>query len=125
MAECSVTSEHKTETRIVLVTGGNRGIGFEIVNGLTKIESNTVILTCRKEEDGLKAVEHFKELGRNNVVFRRLDLNDEKSIDELIKSVLTDFHHVDCLVNNAGIFSDGTSQSPVIASSTSVIEKMK
>jgi len=117
-----VVTEQKIPNRIVLVTGGNKGIGLEIVNGLSKIESNTVILTCRKEEDGLKTVEHFKKLGRNNVEFRRLDLTEEKSIEALIKNILSDFKHVDILVNNAGIYLDGKIGNRVLASATSIPE---
>jgi len=107
---------------IILVTGGNRGIGLEIVNSLSKDTKNTVIFTCRSEEEGAKALKLFQKAGKNNVVYLPLDLNDEKSIDTLIKNVLKQYHHVDILVNNAGIYSDGTPNGAVSALATSITE---
>jgi len=115
-------TEEKKGGHIILVTGGNRGIGLEIVNSLSKDKNNTVIFTCRSEDEGGKALKAFKKAGKNNVVYLRLDLNDEKSIDALIKNVLKEYHHVDILVNNAGIFSDGTPTGPVSGLSTSITE---
>jgi len=85
------------------VTGGNRGIGVEIVNGLSKDKNNLVIFTCRKPEEGAAALEKFKKQGKNNVLYRPLDLDDDKSVDSLIASVLQEFKYIDWLVNNAGI----------------------
>jgi len=122
MSDKKISKTEAKEGHIILVTGGNRGIGLEIVNGLSKDKNNTVIFTCRSEEEGAKALKGFKKAGKNNVVYLRLDLNDEKSIDALIKNVLKEYHHVDILVNNAGIFSDGSPNSPVSALSTSLTE---
>jgi len=115
-------TEDNKDSRIILVTGGNRGIGYEIVNGLSKDKNHTVIFTCRSEEDGEKALKLFKTAGKNNVVYHQLDLSDEKSIDSLIKYVLKEYQHVDILVNNAGIFSDGTANNQVNCLSTSVTQ---
>jgi len=120
-----MSTEIKTKHRVVVVTGGNRGIGLEIVNGLSKIEKDIIIFTSRTEEGGMKALEHFRTLGRTNVEYRPLDLCDEKSIDSFIKGVLRDFNHVDCLVNNAGTYDEGPSESPVLASNTNIADAEK
>jgi len=113
--------EKDATPRIALVTGGNRGIGFEIVNGLSKNKNDLVIFTCRKAEDGAIALEKFKQLGKNNVVFRQLDLEDDRSIDSLITSVLEEYKYVDWLVNNAGIYLQSSSSTL----STNVADVMK
>jgi len=102
------TKDEKSSSskRIALVTGGNRGIGVEIVNGLSKDKNNLVIFTCRKADEGAAALAEFKKAGRTNVLFRPLDLDDDKSVDALITNILQEFKYVDWLVNNAGVLVD-------------------
>ncbi|MEI4889637.1 SDR family NAD(P)-dependent oxidoreductase, partial [Klebsiella pneumoniae] len=56
------------EKRIAVVTGGNKGIGFETCR---KLASNgiTVILTARNEKNGSEAVEKLKASGLSDLVF--------------------------------------------------------
>ena len=84
--------------RVALVSGGNRGIGLEIVHQLAE-RGNTVILGSRDEEQGRAAAEGLS----GDVVVRQLDVTDEKSVDWLAASVEEEFGRLDILVNNAGI----------------------
>jgi NAD(P)-dependent dehydrogenase (short-subunit alcohol dehydrogenase family) len=84
-----------------LVSGGNRGIGLEIVHQLAE-RGNTVILGSRDEEQGRAAAEGLS----GDVVVRQLDVTDEKSVDWLAASVEEEFGRLDILVNNAGISND-------------------
>ncbi|XP_024022724.1 (+)-neomenthol dehydrogenase-like isoform X1 [Morus notabilis] len=88
--------------RYAVVTGANKGIGFETVR---KLASNgvTVILTARDEKRGLEAVEKLKENGLSDkVLFHQLDVTDPTSIASLADFVKTRFGKLDILVNNAG-----------------------
>ena len=87
--------------RVALVSGGNRGIGLEIVHQLAE-RGNTVILGSRDEEQGQAAAEGLS----GDVVVRQLDVTDEKSVDWLAASVEEEFGRLDILVNNAGVTSD-------------------
>ena len=87
--------------RVALVSGGNRGIGLEIVRQLAG-RGITVILGSRDEEQGRAAAEGLP----GAVVVRQLDVADEKSVDRLGASIEEEFGRLDILVNNAGISND-------------------
>ncbi len=87
--------------RVALVSGGNRGIGIEIVRQLAG-KGITVILGSRDEEKGRSAAEGVE----GDVVVRQLDVTDQKSVDRLAGSIEEEFGRLDILVNNAGVAND-------------------
>lgn len=95
-------------SKVILVTGANRGIGFEICRQLVRLR-HQVILTARSEEKGKQASAQLK----GNVVFRTLDVTDQESIDNLFHFVKDEFHKLDVLINNAGITRQNTEFSAV------------
>jgi NAD(P)-dependent dehydrogenase (short-subunit alcohol dehydrogenase family) len=90
---------------IALVTGANRGIGFEICRQLAS-RGAQVILTARKSETGDEAA---KRLTAQNLAakFHVLDVTNESSIMALHDFLARDFGRLDILINNAGIIDDG------------------
>jgi len=90
--------------KIALVTGGNRGIGFEICRQLAK-KGFKVILTARSEEKGREAVDLLLKEGLQ-VDFHQLDVINEESIDNVRIFVENGYDKLDILVNNAGILTD-------------------
>jgi short chain dehydrogenase len=93
-------TEHRP---IIVVTGGNRGIGFEICRQLAS-RGAQVVLTARKPDAGQEAV---KQLGAQNqsVQFHPLDTTRAESIAALCEFLEQSFGHLDALVNNAGIIT--------------------
>ncbi len=87
--------------RVAMVSGGNRGIGLEIVRQLAG-RGITVILGSREEESGRAAAEGLS----GDVVVSQLDVTDEGSVARLAASVEGEFGRLDILVNNAGISND-------------------
>lgn len=88
--------------RYAVVTGANKGIGFETVRQLAS-NGVTVILTARDEKRGLEAFEKLKERGLSHkVLFHQLDVADPTSVASLADFVKTQFGKLDILVNNAG-----------------------
>lgn len=84
--------------RIILVTGGNRGIGLEICRQLESL-GHTVIMGSRHLEKGQEAAEAFCK----NVVVQQLDVTDELSIIRLYAFIHENYGRLDVLINNAGI----------------------
>jgi NAD(P)-dependent dehydrogenase (short-subunit alcohol dehydrogenase family) len=90
---------------IVVVTGANRGIGFEISRQLAT-RGAQVVLTARKSGAGKAAV---KRLAAQNLTvhFRPLDVTSGKSIVALREFLKRTYGRLDVLINNAGIIARG------------------
>ena len=94
--------------RIAVVTGANRGIGFEVCRELAQNDID-VILTSRDENMGKAAAQQLKDEG--SVRYHQLDVTDMASIGRLKKFVEEKCGRCDILVNNAGIFPDADDAS--------------
>ena len=94
-----VTRPHPTMTRVVLVTGANRGIGREVARQLLAHGFRT-ILTARDQERGRAAA---AELGAD---FLPLDVADHGSVERCFAAVEAGYGRLDVLVNNAAIHYD-------------------
>lgn len=79
-----------------MVTGANRGIGFEIVHQLA-LHGLTVVLTSRETAVGEEAAKVLQE-GGLNVVFHQLDIVDNASIESFASWVKENYGGTDILV---------------------------
>lgn len=87
--------------KTIVITGTNKGIGFDLVKLLCS-KGMEVIATCRDEKkcDALKtAVPHARVY--------ILDLDDEQSISSFAEQITNDYSKIDILINNAGAMLDG------------------
>ncbi len=87
--------------KIALVTGGNRGIGFEICRQLGQ-KGFRVILGARKVAAGKKAADQLQSEGLD-VVFQPLDVRNEDQIGFVASWLEMEYNGLDVLINNAGI----------------------
>lgn len=90
--------------RIALVTGGNRGIGFEVCRQLGQ-KGLHVILSSRDEAKGRQAAAQLSGEGRT-VSYHPLDVTDPQSVITLQRYVEQTHGRLDVLVNNAGVYLD-------------------
>jgi NAD(P)-dependent dehydrogenase (short-subunit alcohol dehydrogenase family) len=105
-------------TQIALITGANKGIGYETARLLAE-RGMTVLLGARNPELGQAAAD------RLGVEFIRIDVTDDDSIREAAAHIEEHYGRLDVLVNNAGVArSDGgwTPSSTVLASMRAVYE---
>ncbi|KAJ8536125.1 hypothetical protein K7X08_034526 [Anisodus acutangulus] len=86
---------------IAVVTGANRGIGFEIAHQLAS-HGVTVVLTSRETAVGEEAVKVLQE-GGLNVAFHQLDILDPASIQAFCDWIKETYGGLDILINNAGV----------------------
>jgi len=88
----------------ILVTGGNKGIGFEICRQLAKA-GHHVILSARSAERGEKAVKTLAAEGLK-VDFLLLDMGDDGSIQRAARELKQRIPALNVLINNAAILND-------------------
>ncbi|KAF2714080.1 carbonyl reductase [Pleomassaria siparia CBS 279.74] len=96
---------------IALVTGANRGIGFELARTLARDHSFHVLLGARNSTSGASSVATLQGEGLS-VELLVLDLSSDGSIISAAKKVEEKYGRLDVLVNNAGIYL-GVTMPPV------------
>ena len=88
----------------ILVTGGNKGIGFEICRQLARA-GHQVILSARSAQRGEAAVKQLAQEGLK-VEFLLLDMADEDSIRRAARELKQRLKALNVLINNAAILND-------------------
>ena len=95
--------------KTVLITGANKGIGFEVAKQMEKL-GYYVYLGSRDKKRGDEAVKKLKDQGIINVELIVIDVTDIKSIKKAKLLLENKMEALDVLINNAGI-SGGSSQN--------------
>ena len=97
--------EKSTANKVIVVTGGSRGIGAEIVKELARMRY-TVILNYNKSETCAKNVENeLKNEGYAVDIFKA-DVSNSIEAKNLIDFAIGKYSKIDVLINNAGICQD-------------------
>jgi NAD(P)-dependent dehydrogenase (short-subunit alcohol dehydrogenase family) len=94
---------NRMEGCIALVTGGNRGIGYEVCRELARLGCQ-VVLTSRNEVDGQRATTKLDS--EDKIVFRKLDVTNKDEIEGLRNWIVNTYRRLDMLINNAGVYLD-------------------
>jgi NAD(P)-dependent dehydrogenase (short-subunit alcohol dehydrogenase family) len=97
------------DKRIAVVTGGNKGIGFEICRQLAG-EGVRVLLTSRDAARGDSAAGNLRAQ-KLDVLFHPLDVDSDDSVSAFREYLKKEHGRVDVLINNAGILADKHSTS--------------
>ena len=92
-------------TKIALVTGANKGIGFGIAKYLGK-SGWQVIIGARDEGRAEKAIDELKSVGVNVLGWVNIELRDLANIEQASKEISEKYPELSLLVNNAGIPGD-------------------
>ena len=89
--------------RIVLITGGASGLGFESARALAASGAQ-VVIASRNSAKGQEAITRIvKEVPTAQVRFESVDLGNLASVRALATRLSETIPHLDCLINNAGI----------------------
>jgi len=110
----------KRKYRVALVSGGNRGIGFEVVRQLAAL-GHTVILGSRDLAKG-EAAARASGGGPGRVIAARLDVTDPAGVERAVEEINRRFGALDVLINNAAIHYD-TWQTAVDADVEGVVRE--
>ena len=98
------SSPEPREGRVALVSGGNRGLGLQIVHRLAEIDMR-VVLASRSLDNGHAAVEMLGSLA-SRIAVRQLDITDAASVARLAFWLERRLGRCDVLVNNAAVLLD-------------------
>ncbi len=90
------------ENKVVMVTGGAAGIGRATAAGFAKEGAKVAICDVNPEAGKTTA----ESLGPE-ATFHQVDVSDNKSVNDWVESVVSQYGQIDVLVNNAGITRDG------------------
>jgi NAD(P)-dependent dehydrogenase (short-subunit alcohol dehydrogenase family) len=90
----------KLDDKVILVTGGSRGIGLAIAQRLGK-EGARLILVARKEAALRRAAEEVP----GGALVVRADVTQPRQVQRLFKVVGSEIGRLDILINNAGVFT--------------------
>jgi NAD(P)-dependent dehydrogenase (short-subunit alcohol dehydrogenase family) len=101
--------------KTALVTGANKGIGFEIARELVRLGLR-VFLGARNASAGAAAAEKLKSDG--DVVFLEIDVSKETSIRAAAQEFSRQSDRLDVLVNNAGILLDDGKDALAVTAET-------
>lgn len=112
-----------TQKNIALVTGANRGIGFETARQLGR-QGVKVLLGARNEEKGLEAESKLKSEGLD-VEFIMLDVDDPGTHESAASFIEATYGRLDILVNNAGIFLNEFDNGTLIPASRTPIDTFR
>jgi NAD(P)-dependent dehydrogenase (short-subunit alcohol dehydrogenase family) len=99
-----------SSTRVALITGANKGIGFEIARQLGQ-QDITVLVGSRDSERGEEAVARLREQQLDAHVIL-IDVTDPSSVQHAASEIEERFGRLDILVNNAGISREQARRRP-------------
>ncbi len=93
--------------RVVIITGGSRGIGRAIAFRFADEKPKLVLLHFDPDDSAAKeTLDRLTDKGVHGEA-HRIDVSNRGDVDRLFKDVLARFGRVDVLINNAGITKDG------------------
>ncbi len=98
--------------KVVLVTGGTRGLGLVLARELSKKGARLAI--CSRNADKVEIARQELERSGAEVHASAVDLTDQKQVDAMIKDVVNHYGRIDVLINNAGIIQVGPSSTMTI-----------
>jgi NAD(P)-dependent dehydrogenase (short-subunit alcohol dehydrogenase family) len=97
---------HPMDDKVVVITGGNSGIGLETAVALAGAGAE-VVLGCRDRRRAEGAVADIqRRAGNDQVRSHHLDLADLASVQRFASTLAGELDHIDVLVNNAGLILD-------------------
>lgn len=97
-----------SKRKVVLVTGGARGIGRSTIIEFAKKNYDVVINYCHSEADSNELKEFVEKEYNVSALVIKASVSNESEVETMVEQVIEVFGHIDVLVNNAGIAIDTT-----------------
>jgi len=87
--------------KVVIVTGGTKGIGEGCVRVFVDAGAN-VVFCARNQEEGDRLAAELSDLGKGEAAVIKCDVSKTNEIKDLIEKTAEKYGRIDCLINNAG-----------------------
>lgn len=97
--------EYDMRDRVVLITGGSRGLGLVLARELAR-EGARLAICARNLEELDRARKDLQERGAT-VLALPCDVSNQTEVEELVREVTNHFGRIDVLINNAGVIEVG------------------
>ncbi len=98
--------------RVVLITGGSRGLGFAIAQEVARLGARIVI--CARDERELQIAREQLQRGGSEVLAITCDVTNRDDVLQMVNEANAHFGRIDVLINNAGVIQVGPIQSQTI-----------
>jgi 3-oxoacyl-[acyl-carrier protein] reductase len=92
--------------KVAVVTGGSRGIGYQIASKLAGEGANVVILDLNQNQ-GVPLDKESNPSDGNLIWSLKVDVSAKNEVDQVFRQIYEKFGRIDILVNNAGIWEGG------------------
>jgi len=92
--------------QVILITGASRGIGRATAIMAAKAGARVIVNYRSTQAEAEKVVGHIKQAGGEALAVRA-DVSVQSEVDAMIAKVISTYHRIDVLVNNAGIWTYG------------------
>ena len=108
----STAAADANDTRVILITGANKGIGLEAAKQLSEqLPNATILMATRSIPNGQTALTKLKQaitanqpqFKYDNIKVLQLDVTDSASIQAAVERVKAEYGRLDVLLNNSGI----------------------
>jgi hypothetical protein len=100
------TYHNMAASKILFITGGNTGLGFETVKALCDSQTSyKILLGSRSLDKANAAIAEAEKLypnSKSTLTAVQVDVESDESISKAYESVSADYDHLDILINNAG-----------------------
>jgi 3-oxoacyl-[acyl-carrier protein] reductase len=98
----------KLENKIILLTGGSRGIGEATAYALADEGAHLGINYVRSQKQAERICENIREKNRTKAIALKADVSAPGEVQEMVTAMLGEFGRIDVLVNNAGMLVQGS-----------------
>lgn len=111
----------RLENKVGIITGGARGIGAASARRFVA-EGASVVVADRRAEEGLELCEELNAQRAGSALFAELDIASEAAWADVIATTLSEYDHIDVLVNNAGMIRVASLEDTDLAMFRKVID---
>lgn len=95
--------QFRLEGKVAVVTGGAGGLGFAMSEGLCSVGLQGIAIIDVQSDSGLKAIKVLEASYNVKAKFYKLDIRDEKAVEDTIEEIVNEFGHIDIFLNSAGV----------------------